>query len=97
MTDIELLTIVQRVTGFSLTHLRHRQREVEILDARYVLILLLLGEGYEPRHIADLLMMPISTVQYSRRTADKLLQTDKRLKALYLTCITHLTEIEDAN
>lgn len=96
MTDIELLKIVQQVTGYSLTHLRHRHRDEAVMDARYVLILLLIEEGYTAKYIADLLMLCLSTFRYSRRTADGLLESDKKFKTLYLNCITQITQLEDA-
>lgn len=97
MTAIELLTIVQQVTGFSLTHLRHVTRNEEVIDARYVFVLLMVEEGYTHKDIADMLMRDLSVIRYSRRIADRLLQSDKRFKTLYLNCITHLTQLEDAN
>lgn len=97
MTAIELLTIIQQVTGFSLTHLRHLTRNELVLDARYVFVLLMVEEGYTHKDIADMLMRDLTVIRYSRRKADKLLRSDKRFKALYLNCITSLTQIEDAN
>lgn len=95
MNTTEILEVVQQVTGFSLTELRHRHRHEPVIDARYLFVLLMVEEGYKHGQIADTLMLRLSVIRYSRLAADKLLRTDKRFKILYLKCIATIAEKED--
>lgn len=96
MTTEEILSIVFDELEIPLNAMKSSHRD-DVMDAKYIVILMMHEEGYKPTHISQLFGGDRTGAYHALNKANSLLDYHYPFKQKYLRCIANMARREEVS